>query len=234
MTGSVRFRAVLAFAVLGASISAAASKCGSLSITSVLPAPYLSRGSLLVPRFPCPSLRCGRKLARQGLVWIFLRHRRLVWVSLRPLSSASVSRTCVHLTQFPRSTLCVVGLCALISAPGAHSASQGYCGLVLAPCACLLCCGVYVHLLHLTLSRRLFAFLSAVLEGLCALPKFACLPSMTPQARNLRRLCLSARSHSATWASPLCCKGCVHWLGLYAHHSRFCEPAMFGATVHEL
>ena len=76
--------------------------------------------------------------------------------------------------------------------------------------------------------------LSAVLEGLCALPKFACLPSMTPQARNLRRLCLSAPSHSATWASPLCCKGCVHWLGLYAHHSRFCEPAMFGATVHEL
>ena len=146
MTGSVRFRAVLAFAVLGASISAAASKCGSLSITSVLPAPYLSRGSLLVPRFPCPSLRCGRKLARQGLVWIFLRHRRLVWVSLSPLSSASVSRTCVHLTQFPRSTLCVVGLCALISAPGRALRVAG----LLWPCFGSLC-------------------LPSVLRGLCAL-----------------------------------------------------------------
>lgn len=159
--------------------------------------------------------------------------------------------TCVGFPQPPKLSLGVVDLCALDSVPevhplcrrrvctdlgfpGARSASQGYCGLVLAPCACLLCCGVYVHLLHLTVSWRLFAFLSAVLEGLCALPKFACLPSMTPQARTLRRLCLSAQSHSATWASPLCCKGCVHCLGLYAHPSRFCEPAMFGATVHEL
>ena len=51
-------------AVLGASVSAAASKCGSLGITSVRPAPCLSPGSLLVLLFPWPALRCGSKLAR--------------------------------------------------------------------------------------------------------------------------------------------------------------------------
>ena len=29
-------------------------------------------------------------------------------------------------------------------------------------------------------------------------------------------LCLSVVPHLATWAHPLCCKGCVCWLGLYA------------------
>ena len=41
---------------------------------------------------------------------------QLVWASLSPLSSQSVSQGCVHLAQSLRSALCVAGLCALVSA----------------------------------------------------------------------------------------------------------------------
>lgn len=84
--------------------------------------------------------------------------------------------------------------------------------------------GVYVHLLLLCRGGYLL-FLSAVLEGLCVLPKFACLPSMTPEARTLRRLCC-LQSHSATWARPSVLQGLCALAGFgYAHPSRFCEPA---------
>ena len=152
--------------------------------------------------------------------------------------------------QPPKLSLGVADLCALDSVPEVHPLCRRLVCADLGSRRALRVAGLlwpcFGSLCLPSVLRGLCALASphSVAEVICfsfscagravLLPKFACLPSMTPQARNLRRLCLSARSHSATWASPLCCKGCVHWLGLYAHHSRFCEPAMFGATVHEL
>ena len=153
--------------------------------------------------------------------------------------------------------LCRRLVCTDLGFPGVHSASRGGRALVSAPrlasasglCVAGLLWTYFGSVPALCIARFMctcFTLLPAlivagvicssfvVLEGLGALPKFACLPSMTPQSHTLCRLCLSVPSHSATWARPLCCKGCVQWLGFYAHHSRSREPAMFGATVHEL
>ena len=130
--------------------------------------------------------------------------QQLVWGSLRPLSSHSVSWACAHLSQLPGCTRCVTGLVrTCLSSPSAHSASRGLCALVSAPCACLLRLGVYVHLFRLaacTLCPGVyFFFFPLCREGRLRCPSLHASPLSAPQSRPLHRLCLSA------WAHPLCC-----------------------------
>ena len=119
---------------------------------------------------------------------------QLVWASLSPLSSQSVSQGCVHLAQSLRSAFCVAGLCALVSASWT---GLGIAGLVWT--------GFFVPGLS-------FFFSSCAWRVVWAARLYAS-PLMAPQSRPCTRwVCLPA-----TWACTLCCKGWVHWLGLLAH-----------------
>ena len=106
---------------------------GSLSKTAVPPVPYLSLGIIAGASVPltCPALLAETCQVDACVYPSALQ--RLEWASLSPLSSPSVSQGCVHLFQ----------------PPGLVSAEGGQCGLVLAPCARPLRCGVYVHLFRL-------------------------------------------------------------------------------------
>lgn len=170
--------------------------------------PYLSRGIIAGASVPlsCPALQ--QELAEQRLVDPSVTRATCVGFP-QPPSSASVSWTCVHLAKFPRSTLTpIVSVCALISASRAralrHRATVALFGSLCLPSVLR----VYVHLLPHCVTWRLFAFLSAVLEGLCA----QVWPPSMAQARTLRRLCLS-QSHSAP--GPALCAArvvCTGWV----------------------
>ena len=148
--------------------------------------------------------------------------RQLVWASLSPLHSPLCHTACVHLTQFPRFTLCVVGLLAFVSAPCAHP----------------LCRGVYVHLFSLTpctLCRRGYLFFFRLCRKGCVhCPSLYASPLSAPQIHPLHPLCLPALNSVPGLA--LCASRVVHcWLGLYA--PPLSVPGahrLFGALVHEL
>ena len=75
------------------------------------------------------------------------------------------------------------------------------------------------HCLH-SLSRGVICSSSGCAEGLRALPKLASRPSVgTPGCPLPRCVC-----PPATWARPLCCKGCVRPLGLSAAPLSVPEP----------
>ena len=184
--GSVWLWAVLlAFSVLGKSISIAASKwlfqhnCKAVS-------PLLVPGIIAGASVP---LTCPTMLAKTCQVGACLDPsvlHQLVWGSLSPLSSPLCHGPCVHLFQLPRLV----------------SAQWGQCGLVSAPCAHPLRLGVYVHLFRLTACTLcpggyFFLFLLC-LEGPVHCPSLYDSPLSAPQFRPLHRLCLSV------WAHPLC------------------------------
>ena len=143
------------------------------SITAVPPVPGLSLGSVTVLLFPCPARRCCPELARQVLVCILLRGS-----DLRGPPSAEL-------------TLCVTGLCALVSAPGCSLhrgvvwSGSGF------PCPPSVC-GLYVHLFPLTASlchgHYLF-FFQLCREGCVRCPRLYACPLSAPQSGSLHRLC---------------------------------------------
>ena len=142
-----------AFAVLGASVSAAASRW-PLSDTCRAASPYLALGSLLKPLFPRPALRCRPKLAREVLVWVLLQGGDLG-----------------RLPSAPKLALWVAGLvCSCFGSPGLPSASRGCVRLSRAR-ACTLRCPL--HWLCVRRHTRLPGPPS-VQQGLCALPGFVC------------------------------------------------------------
>ena len=168
-----------ALAVLGASISTAASNWRSQHSCSAA-SPYLSLGSLLLLLFPCPALCSWPNLARQVLVWILLHGhvcglpsapsspsawRSLCALVLAPRAYPLLYWACVHLFQLMGCPLRCGASVDLFGSPCLPSVSRGLCALV------------WSHCLP-SLSRGFCILLSAVLGGLCALPKFACFPSI--------------------------------------------------------
>ena len=148
--------------------------------------------------------------------------QRLVWASLSPLNSPSVSwglftlvlapqalplshRASVHLSQLPGPSLCIMGLvCTCLGSPDPASMPRGLCA----------CC---ISLPAYPVCRRggggagkgagggegragMFFFHLPVLT-LCTL-RFVC----------TAEVCMPWLS----WAHPLCHEGCVCWSGLYA------------------
>ena len=169
-------------------------------------------------------------------MWILLYPRDLCGPPSAPSAHPLCRGACVHLTQFLRSTLCVMGLvCSCLTSwpralcsrdcvhvirlPWPASASRGLvwtCSSSPRPSSTMwgLCALVSSHCSH-SLSWGLFVLLLAVPGGTCALPKFYMPPPVgTPVPPFAPAVCRP--SHSASWARPLCCKGCVRWLSLYA------------------
>ena len=142
-------------------------------------------------------------------MWILLYPRDLCGPPSAPSAHPLCRGACVHLTQFLRSTLCVMGLvCSCLTSwpralcsgdcvhvirlPWPASASRGLvwtCSSSPRPSSTLwgLCTLVSSHCSH-SLSWGLFVLLLAVPGGTCALPKFICLPLSAPQSHPLRRL----------------------------------------------
>ena len=126
---------------------------------------------------------------------------------------------CVHLSWLPGHTFCVAGLaCTCFSSPSWPQ-----------------CHGASVELFRLPVpTLRVMGFMCTCLVSLPALfaagviCSFSCPrrvvctaqvcmpPLFRHPSPSLCASCLSALSHTATWVCPLCCKGCVHWLGLSA------------------
>ena len=227
---------VLAFLVLGASISAVASKWLSqrnCRAASLLLVPGIIAGAS-VP-LTCPTLLA--KTCQVGTCGSF-----------------PIAATCVGLPQAPKLTLCVVGLCALVSAPRVHTLRHGACVHLFqlpvpAFCVSEFTCICFVLLPALFVQGFIFSSFRCAGRVVCAAqvcmpPLFqhpspalctgcVCLPG--PTLCVACQLGLSAPSHSATQACPLCCKGCVRWPGVYAAPlsvSGACH--LFVATVHEL
>ena len=97
-------------------------KSGPLSLSSLLPALYLSLESLLELPSPGPNLLCRQKLARQGLVWSSSR---------LPDHALWVGQICVGFCQHPEFTLCVIRLVGTsLGSPSLLSAPQGLCAPV--------------------------------------------------------------------------------------------------------
>lgn len=164
------------------------------------------------------------KLARQVLVWILL-HWNNLWALPQPPSSLSVSQgcvlltlqsrgppvswTCVHLSQLPRLASCCRACVHLFQLPLTALCGMGF------MCAC------FISLHALFFVGVIFHSFSCAKRGLCVLLKFACLPSIghpNPAfapvfaGYQVRPLCRTSQGlsspHPATWARPLCCKGC--------------------------
>ena len=119
---------------------------------------------------------------------------------------------CVHLTQCPRSTLCVAGLvCPCFSSPGWP-----------------LRCGASVDLFRLTayiLGRRGFLSFWLCREGCVRCPSLYASPLRAPLSRPLRRLCLP---HHTRLPGPALCTArvvCAGWACM-PRHSRSWEPAV--------
>ena len=134
-----------------------------------------------------------------------------------------ITETCVGFPQPPEFTLYVTGLvCPCLGSQGLPSSARGLCALVSVPKARPLCRGAFVHLFHLTglptLSQgQVFSFLlprpASVPRGLCALPKFVCLPS---QGTRL-----------ALWAVSVVCAPGV----CMPRHTRLAGPALCATWV---
>ena len=143
---------------------------GPLSMSSLLPASYLSLESLPVLLFTDLAFSAGRSLLGRDLCGSFLVSQtmpsaswRLVWASLSPLSSPSVSWSSVHLPRPPEPSLCVVRLmCTCLGLTGLPSAPHNLCAL---QSVCMP-----------PLSWH--AGLPSVLRGLRVLEKFICLPTL--------------------------------------------------------
>ena len=231
--GSVCLWAVLrASAVLGASISAAASRRrAQRNCSATGPCALLASRPLLLS--PCPALRSGLEPARWVLVWLPPLHGHSCGLPSAP-SSPSASRgfcalgsapracpllhgACVHVARIPGPALCVTGLCALGSAPWAGLCAAGLVCRWLAPRArplhhaCSLCALISSRRLP-SLSPGLCVPLSAVLGGLCALPKVARLPSTGALAHSAPAVRLR---HCPRLPGPILCAaraGCAGWV----------------------
>ena len=122
----------------------------------------------------------------------------------------------MHLTQCPKSTLCVAGLvCPCFSSPG-WPLRRGASVDIFRLTACIL--GRRGYLFFFWLCR----------EGCVRCPSLYASALWAPLSRPLRRLCLSAASHSATWACPLYCKGCVRWFVCRAILGPGSQPSVWG------
>ena len=140
--------------------------------------------------------------------------QRLVWASLSPLNSPSVSwglftlvlapqalplshRASVHLSQLPGPSLCIMGLvCTCLGSPDPASMPRGLCA----------CC---ISLPAYPVCRRGGG---RGREGWCVLLSSPCAHPLHPE------VCVHCRGLYAklSWAHPLCHEGCVCWSGLYA------------------
>ena len=96
-----------------------------LSISAVLPAPYLSLGSLSMLLSPCPTLHCWLKLAGKGLVWIFSCTLCFVETCV---GFPQHHRFCVHLFLLT-TYLLSQGLCVLLCTvpQGLYALSKSLC-----------------------------------------------------------------------------------------------------------
>ena len=166
--------------VLGASISPAASDCRSQHNCSAA-SPCLSLGSLLLLLFPCPALRSWPKLARQVLVWILLLHGHLCGLPSAP-SSPSASRSLCAAVLAPPACRLLHGACVHLFQPAGwplpHGASVDLFGSPCPPSASGGLCALDSSHRLPSLSLGFCVLLSAVLGGLCALPKSACFTSV--------------------------------------------------------
>ena len=137
--------------------------------------------------------------------------QQLVWGSLRPLSSHSVSWACAHLSQLPGCTRCVTGLVrTCLSSPGTHSSSRGLCALVSAPRVHTLRHGACAHLFQLPVP----AFCVSEFTCIC----FVSLPALFVQGFIFSSFRCAGRVVCAAQVcmpplfqhpSPALCTGCV-------------------------
>ena len=142
----------------------------------------------------------------------------LAWTWLSSWGSPFVSQPCEHLSQLPggRPGFCAARLlCTCFSSPSwplCHGASVELFRLPV-PTLCLMgfMCTCFASP---ALCRGGCLIFQLSQEGCVCYPSLYASPLSAPQSLPLWQL--FALSHSATWACPLCCKGCACWLGLSA------------------
>ena len=154
----------------------------ALSISSLLPGPYLSLEFLLKLLYPGPALHCRLMLARQGLAWRFSQLSKPAFC---------IAETCMGFFPHPEHTLCTSGLvCLSVSTLGQPSAPHGLCALLLAPWTHVMCRGASVNFLALWVCRLVRARVCELLMG-WEMQLLWILPSRSPTLPSSLRFCSS-------------------------------------------